>query len=109
LTDFSGAWIDRARYRRGSGTIVPDIDSSVSSIRGDREGGTQNGHFGCTRHHPLFVINRGGDLERCRLRPGHIHSAERWRELLEPVIAKYRVGTHWRQFRADAAFASPEA
>jgi hypothetical protein len=25
------------------------------------------------------VVNQFGDLERCHLRPGHIHSAEDWR------------------------------
>jgi hypothetical protein len=32
------------------------------------------------------VFNQFGDLERCRLRPGNVHSAEDWRAVLEPVI-----------------------
>ena len=68
-----------------------------------------NGHFGCSCYHPLFVLNQFGDLERCGLRPGHVHSAEGWRELLEPVVARYRDRTRRRYFRADAAFATPEA
>ncbi len=49
-----------------------------------------------------------GDLERSTLRPGHVHSAEGWRELLEPVVERYRERIGRRYFRADAAFATPE-
>jgi hypothetical protein len=106
LTDLSGAWIDRARC--GLKTIVLDIDSSVSPTHGEQEGSSYNGHFGCSCYHPLFVFNQFGDLERCVLRPGHVHSAEGWRELLEPVVARYRDRAGRRYIRADAAFASPE-
>jgi DDE family transposase len=47
-------------------------------------------------------------LERCALRPGNVHSAEGWREVLEPVVARYRTTLKRRYFRADAGFASPE-
>ena len=30
---------------------------------------------------PLFVFNQFGDLERCLLRPGNVHSAEDWRSV----------------------------
>ena len=49
-----------------------------------------------------------GDLERCGLRPGNVHSAHEWRDVLEPVVARYRNRTLRRYFRGDAAFASPE-
>ena len=65
-------------------------------------------HFSCTCYHPLFVFNQFGDLERCALRPGNVHSAEGWRDVLEPVVARYRTTMKRRYFRADAAFASPE-
>jgi hypothetical protein len=42
------------------------------------------------------------------LRPGNAHSAEGWRELLEPVIARYRERRLPLWFRGDAAFAKPE-
>jgi hypothetical protein len=63
---------------------------SVSETYGAQEGTAYNGHFGCTCYHPLFVFNHFGDLERCALRPGNVHSADGWREVLEPVIARYR-------------------
>src|SRR3954454_8031621 len=53
-------------------------------------------------------FNQFGDLERCALRPGNAHSAEGWREVLGPVVARYRTTMKRRYFRADAGFASPE-
>jgi hypothetical protein len=67
--------------------IVLDMDSSESPTYGKQEGSAYNGHFGCTCYHPLFVFNQFGDLERCALRPGNVHSAEGWRAVLEPVVA----------------------
>jgi Transposase DDE domain group 1 len=108
LTDLSGHWIDRVHARRPVRGIVLDMDSSVSPTYGEQEGSAYNGHFGCTCYHPLFVFNQFGDLERCALRPGNVHSAEGWREVLEPVIARYRTTIKRRYFRADAGFAAPE-
>src|SRR5215217_717982 len=108
LTDLSGRWIDRVHARRPVRGIVLDMDSSVSPTYGDQEGSAYNGHFGCTCYHPLFVFTQFGDLERCALRPGNVHSAEGWREVLEPVVARYRTTMKRRYFRADAAFAAPE-
>jgi Transposase DDE domain group 1 len=108
LADLSGHWIDRVHARRPVRGIVLDMDSSVSPTFGEQEGSAYNGHFGCTCYHPLFVFNQFGDLERCALRPGNVHSATGWRDVLEPVIARYRTTMKRRYFRADAAFASPE-
>src|SRR5215212_5645359 len=90
LADLPGRWIDRVHARRPVRGIVLDMDSSVSPTHGEQEGTAYNGHFGCTCYHPLFVFNQFGDLERCALRPGNVHSAEDWRSVLEPVIARYR-------------------
>jgi hypothetical protein len=88
--------------------IVLDIDSSESPTYGEQEGSAYNGHFGCTCYHPLFVFNQFGDVERCVLRPGNVHSADGWRAVLEPVIARYRGSVKRVYFRGDAAFANPE-
>jgi Transposase DDE domain group 1 len=42
------------------------------------------------------------------LRCGNVHSADGWRALLEPVIARYRDRVKRLYFRGDAAFANPE-
>src|SRR5947208_1860508 len=90
LADLSGRWIDRVQARRARTALVLDIDSSVSPTYGAQEGTAYNGHFACTCYHPLFVFNQDGDLERCALRPGNVHSAHGWREVLDPVVARYR-------------------
>ena len=108
LVSLSGRWIDRIAERRPKRAVMLDMDSSVSPTFGDQEGSAYNGHFGCTCYHPLFVFNQFGDLERCALRPGNVHSADGWRALLEPVVARYRKRKIRRYFRADAAFANPE-
>jgi hypothetical protein len=38
----------------------------------------------------LFLFNQFGDLERCSLRPGNVHSADGWEGVLKPVEARYR-------------------
>jgi hypothetical protein len=68
-----------------------------------------NGHFECTCYHPLFCFNQFGDLERALLRNGNVHSADNWRAVLEPIVARYRGDRiRNRYFRGDAAFASPD-
>ncbi len=81
LTDLTGQWIDKVHQRRPPRIVVLDIDSSESPTYGEQEGSAYNGHFGCTCYHPLFVFNQLGDLERCALRPGNVHSAEGWRAM----------------------------
>jgi Transposase DDE domain group 1 len=108
LTDLPGRWIDKVHTRRPPKIIVLDMDSSESPTYGAQEGSAYNGHFGCTCYHPLFVFNQLGDLERCALRSGNVHSAAEWRDVLEPVVARYRGTVKRRYFRGDAAFANPE-
>jgi hypothetical protein len=87
---------------------VLDMDSSVSPTHGEQENSVWNGHYACTCYHPLFVFNQLGDLERCALRPGNVHSADGWDEVLKPVVARYRGKVSLIYFRADAGFANPE-
>jgi hypothetical protein len=39
------------------------------------------------------LFNQFGMLERCALRNGNVHSADGWRDVLDPVIARY-AGLH---------------
>ena len=89
-------------------SAIDNMDSSVSPTHGGQEGSAYNGHFGCSCYHPLFVFNQFGDLERCALRAGNVHSAHGWRDVLEHVVARYRDRRLRRYFRGDAAFASPD-
>ena len=108
LADLPGQWVDKVHQRRRPKIIVLDMDSSESPTYGEQEGSAYNGHFGCMCYHPLFVFNQLGDVERCALRSGNVHSADGWRAVLEPVVARYRDIVKRLYFRGDAAFANPE-
>ena len=53
-------------------------------------------------------VGRVYALERSALRPGNVHSAHGWHDVLEPVVARYRGERLRRFFRGDAAFALPD-
>ena len=108
LMDLSGTWIDAVRHRKPIREIILDMDSSVSETCGEQEGSAYNGHFGCTCYHPLFCFNQFGDLEQALLREGNVSSADEWRCVLEPVVARYRDLDIRRFSRGGAAFAKPE-
>ncbi len=108
LADLSGQWIDRVHSRRPPRGILLDMDSSVSPTHGEQEKSCWNGHYECTCYHPLFLFNQFGDLERCALRPGNVHSADGWEDVLKPVVARYKCEVTRIYFRGDAGFANPE-
>ena len=108
LMNMPGQWVDLIQHRRSIRKLILDMDSSVSETYGQQEGTAYNGHFGCECYHPLFLFNQDGDVERAILRNGNVASADDWRAVLEPVIARYRALDLPRFFRADAAFAIPE-
>jgi hypothetical protein len=88
--------------------VILDMDSSERPVYGAQEGTADNGHFACVCSHPLFCFNQFGDCEGVVLRPGHVHSAQGWQEVLEPLVARDEGAGVRLYFRADAAFASPE-
>ena len=61
------------------------MDLSVSPTHGEQEKSSWNGHYDCTCHHPLFLFNQFGDMERCALRLGNVHSADDWESVLKRV------------------------
>jgi Transposase DDE domain group 1 len=108
LIDLSGQWIDRVHARRPPRRIVLDMDSSVSPTHGEQENSVWNGHYECTCYHSLFVFNQFGDPERCSLRPGNVHSADGWDDVLKPVVARHKKKVSRIYFCADAGFANPD-
>jgi hypothetical protein len=87
--------------------VTLDIDSSENPGHRAQEQSAYNGHFESVCHHPLFVFNPEGDCLAAKLRPGNVHSADRWDEVLLPVIDRYRAQGRTVVVRADAAFALP--
>ena len=88
--------------------IVLDMDSTEVAVYGQQEQSAYNGHFESTCYHPLLLFNREGDCLAAKLRPGNVHSAEGWEELLLPEIERQQRLGKEVVFRADAAFAKPE-
>ena len=101
-------WVDGAMSRTPHRRVILDMDSSGSRVHGEQEGASYNGHFGSTCYHPLFVFNQFGDCEGAKLRAGNVHSAHRWRDVLDPILSRYGEMGLRRYFRADAAFAKPD-
>ena len=67
---------------------VLDMDSTEIPVYGEQEQSAYNGHFESTCFHPLLLFNREGDCLAAKLRPGNVHSAEGWEELLLPEIER---------------------
>ncbi|MGB6340959.1 MAG: IS1380 family transposase, partial [Candidatus Aminicenantaceae bacterium] len=108
LSEINGSWVQKAMERSSHHRIILDMDSSESPVHGEQEGSAYNGHFGSHCYHPLFCFNQYGDCEGAMLRPGNVHSADRWKELLEPIVRRYENKKVRKYFRGDAAFAKPE-
>ena len=87
---------------------VLDMDSTEIPVYGEQENSAYNGHFESTCFHPLLLFNRDGDCLAAKLRPGNVHSAEGWAELLLPEIERQQKLGKEVVFRADASFAKPE-
>ena len=102
LSEVNARWVERALEKTSHRRIILDMDSSASPVHGQQEASAYNGHFGCTCYHPLFCFNQFGDCE------GNVHSADGWKELLEPIVARYENKEVRKYFRGDAAFAKPD-
>jgi Transposase DDE domain group 1 len=57
-------------------------------VYGQQEHSSYNGHFESTCYHPLLLFNVEGDCLAAKRRPGNVHSAEDWAELLLPEIER---------------------
>ena len=100
--------IVQAETIESSQRVVLDMDSTEIPVYGQQEQSAYNGHFESTCYHPLLLFNREGDCLAAKLRPGNVHSADGWEELLLPEIERQQKLGKEVVFRADAAFAKPE-
>jgi hypothetical protein len=108
LTRFNAELVQHRATRPRSRRVILDIDSSESSVHGTQEQSAYNGHFESVCYHPLFVFNPEGDCLAAKLRPGSVHSAEGWEEVLLAIVDRYRRRRQKVVVRADGAFARPE-
>ena len=78
LADMNGVWIDRVHDCHPPTEIILDMDSSVSPTHGDQEEQPTT----VTSAAPATILyscsTSFGDVERCSLRPGNVHSADDW-------------------------------
>ena len=86
--------------------VVMDMDSTEVPVY--QEQSAYNGHFESACYHPLLLFNGEGDCLAGKLRPGNVHSAEDWEEVVLPEIERQQGLGKEVVFRADAAFAKPE-
>jgi len=100
--------ISKAEVFGSSHRVVLDMDSTEIPVYGEQEQSAYNRHFESTCFHPLLLFDREGDCLAAKLRPGNVHSAEGWEELLLPEIERQQRMGKEVAFRADAAFAKPE-
>src|SRR5438093_8002017 len=78
--------VQRKAVRPPTQRVILDIDSSESPVHGAQEQSAYNGHFESVCYHPLFVFNQHGDCLATKLRPGNVHSAAGWDEVLLPLL-----------------------
>jgi hypothetical protein len=108
LARISRDLIAKAEVIDSAHRVVLDMDSTEIPVYGRQEQSAYNGHFESTCYHPLLLFNREGDCLAATLRPGNVHSAEGWEEVLLPEIERQQRRGKEVVFRADAAFAKPE-
>ena len=100
----SSSFAARLRLRRD--TALSGVGWIFKVVGGDFGAGLHAitvGPFGM-----LLLFNREGDCLAAKLRPGNVHSAEGWEELLLPEIERQQHQDREVAIRADAAFAKPE-
>jgi hypothetical protein len=108
LARLNRALIGRAEAMDSGDQAVLDLDSTEIPVYEEQEQSAYNGHFESTCYHPALLFNREGDCLAAKLRPGNVHSAEGWEEVLLPEIERQQQMGKEVVFRADAAFARPE-
>ncbi len=107
IEELNRQWVRKAMDKTAEKRIILDMDSSESPVHGEQEGSAYNGHFNIRCYHPLFCFNQHGDCEGAMLRPGNVHSADGWKDVLDLIVHRYEQ-TQRKYFRGDAAFAIPD-
>ena len=80
--------------------VVLDVDSTEIPVCGQQEDSAYNGSFRVRLLSPAAAVQ----LLAAELRPGNVHSAERWEELLLPEIERQHKQGKEVVVLADTAF-----
>ena len=81
-------WVDRAMAQTSHQRVILDMDSSASRCMGSKRESPMNGHFESVCYHPLSCSTISEIGHQCFARA--TSTAERWREVLEPVVKRYQ-------------------
>lgn len=87
------ALIAKAKALDGRRRVVLDTDSTENSVYGEQEESVYSGHFEFTWYHALLFFNGDADCLASTRRPGNVHRADGWQELLLPL--KSSGGRRW--------------
>src|ERR1035437_8907597 len=68
--------------------VVLDMDSTEIPVYGQQEQSTYNKYYESTCYNPLLLFTGECDCLAAKLRPGNVHSAADWEELLLPEIER---------------------
>ncbi len=101
LTPINRELIARAEAVASAQRVVLDMDSTEIPVHGQQEQSTYNGHLESTSYHAPLLFNREGDCLAAKLRPGNVHSADGWEQLLLPEIERQQKLGKDVVFRAD--------
>jgi len=108
LARLNRALIARAEPTDSGYRTILDMDSTEVPVYGEQEQSAYYGYFESTCFHPLLLFNEQGDCLAVKLRPGNVHSAEGWEDVLLPEIKRQQQMGREVAFRGDAGFARPE-
>jgi hypothetical protein len=84
------------------------MDSTEIPVYGEQEQSAYNTHYASTCYHLLLLFNSGGDCMAAKPRPGNVHGADDWKQLLLPEVERLQKLGKEVWFWADAAFAKPD-
>ena len=101
LVDMNGVWIDKVHDRHPPKIIILGQQRSC-----EQEGTAYNGHSAVPDRSGLSCSTSATwrDVPCAPV----MNSADGWRNVLEPVVMRYKERKVRQYFRGDAAFASPE-
>jgi hypothetical protein len=108
LASINRELIAKAEAIHSAQRVVLDMDSTEIPVHGQQENSAYKGHFESTCYHPLLLFNGEGDCLAAKLRPGNVHSADDWEEMLISEIERQQKLGKEVVFRADAAFAKSD-
>ena len=108
LGRLNAKWVDGAMSRTPHRRVILDMDSSESPVQENRREHRTTVTLGaCAIILCSCSTSSVTARVRCSVR-GNVHSAHRWRDVLDPILSRYGATGVRRYFRADAAFAKPD-